>query len=61
MNLDRDGICSPVSILDTDIGRSSYTVSIAIIVIVELDVIRQSPSRFVATAATQCLTSVRSP
>ncbi|WP_292750855.1 iron-containing alcohol dehydrogenase family protein [Nostoc sp. NMS4] len=47
-NLAHDGICSPVSILDSDAGRSSYSVPIPIIVIVDLDVIRQSPSRFVA-------------
>ncbi|MFI2606923.1 iron-containing alcohol dehydrogenase family protein [Kitasatospora sp. NPDC018619] len=47
-NLAHDGICSPVSTLDNDAGRGSYGVPSPIGIIVDLDVIRQAPERFVA-------------
>ncbi|MFF2141897.1 iron-containing alcohol dehydrogenase family protein [Kitasatospora sp. NPDC058190] len=47
-NLAHDGICSPVSTLDNDAGRGSYGVPSPIGIIVDLDVIRQAPQRFVA-------------
>ncbi|MFG2844018.1 iron-containing alcohol dehydrogenase family protein [Kitasatospora sp. NPDC048296] len=47
-NLAHDGICSPVSTLDNDAGRGSYGVPSPIGIIVDLDVIRQAPPRFVA-------------
>ncbi|MER5867233.1 iron-containing alcohol dehydrogenase family protein [Kitasatospora sp. NPDC002040] len=47
-NLAHDGICSPVSILDNDAGRGSYGVPSPIGIVVDLDVIRQAPPRFVA-------------
>jgi glycerol-1-phosphate dehydrogenase [NAD(P)+] len=47
-NLAHDGLCSPVSTLDNDAGRGSYGVPSPIGLIVDLDVIRQAPGRFVA-------------
>ncbi|MBV2156115.1 iron-containing alcohol dehydrogenase family protein [Kitasatospora sp. SUK 42] len=47
-NLAHDGICSPVSTLDNDAGRGSYGVPSPIGIVVDLDVIRQAPQRFVA-------------
>ncbi|GAA1933453.1 iron-containing alcohol dehydrogenase family protein [Streptomyces sodiiphilus] len=46
-NLSHDGICSPVSILDNDAGRGSYGVPTPIALVVDLDVIRDAPVRFV--------------
>ncbi|MGP4111899.1 iron-containing alcohol dehydrogenase family protein [Streptomyces sp. 4N509B] len=46
-NLSHDGICSPVSILDNDAGRGSYGVPTPIALVVDLDVIREAPVRYV--------------
>lgn len=46
-NLSHDGICSPVSILDNDAGRGSYGVPTPIGLIIDLEVIRGAPVRFV--------------
>lgn len=46
-NLSHDGICSPVSILDNDAGRGSYGVPTPIGLVIDLDVIREAPIRFV--------------
>ncbi|GGO94817.1 iron-containing alcohol dehydrogenase family protein [Wenjunlia tyrosinilytica] len=46
-NLSHDGICSPVSILDNDAGRGSYGVPTPIGLVIDLDVIRDAPVRFV--------------
>lgn len=46
-NLSHDGICSPVSTLDNDNGRGSYGVPTPIALVIDLDVIREAPVRFV--------------
>ncbi|MEU1630115.1 iron-containing alcohol dehydrogenase family protein [Streptomyces sp. NPDC020096] len=46
-NLSHDGICSPVSTLDNDNGRGSYGVPQPIALVIDLDVIRETPARFV--------------
>jgi glycerol-1-phosphate dehydrogenase [NAD(P)+] len=46
-NLAHDGICSPVATLDNDNGRGSYGVPAPIALVIDLDVIRQAPSRYV--------------
>ncbi|WP_129843304.1 iron-containing alcohol dehydrogenase family protein [Streptomyces sp. RFCAC02] len=46
-NLAHDGICSPVSTLDNDAGRGSYGVPTPIALVVDLDVIRDAPLRYV--------------
>ncbi|MFC5666490.1 iron-containing alcohol dehydrogenase family protein [Kitasatospora misakiensis] len=47
-NLAHDGICSPVSTLDNDAGRGSYGVPGPIGIVIDLDVVRAAPPRFVA-------------
>ncbi|NGO74861.1 iron-containing alcohol dehydrogenase family protein [Streptomyces sp. YC504] len=46
-NLAHDGLCSPVATLDNDAGRGSYGVPSPIGVVIDLDVIRDAPVRFV--------------
>ncbi|MFD0318478.1 iron-containing alcohol dehydrogenase family protein [Streptomyces flavalbus] len=46
-NLAHDGLCSPVATLDNDAGRGSYGVPNPIGVVIDLDVVRQAPVRFV--------------
>ncbi|MHB9855000.1 iron-containing alcohol dehydrogenase family protein [Streptomyces sp. Tue6028] len=46
-NLAHDGLCSPVATLDNDAGRGSYGVPNPIAVVIDLDVIREAPVRFV--------------
>lgn len=46
-NLSHDGLCSPVSTLDNDNGRGSYGVPTPIAVVIDLDVIREAPARYV--------------
>jgi glycerol-1-phosphate dehydrogenase [NAD(P)+] len=46
-NLSHDGICSPVSTLDNDNGRGSYGVPTPIALVIDLDVIREAPARYV--------------
>ncbi|WP_049573360.1 iron-containing alcohol dehydrogenase family protein [Streptomyces sp. SBT349] len=46
-NLSHDGICSPVSTLDNDAGRGSYGVPTPIALVIDLDVIRHAPVRYV--------------
>jgi glycerol-1-phosphate dehydrogenase [NAD(P)+] len=46
-NLSHDGICSPVSTLDNDNGRGSYGVPTPIALVIDLDVIRDAPARYV--------------
>ncbi|GAA4761837.1 MULTISPECIES: iron-containing alcohol dehydrogenase family protein [Streptomyces] len=46
-NLAHDGLCSPISILDNDNGRGSYGVPSPIAMVIDLDVVRDAPARFV--------------
>jgi len=46
-NLAHDGLCSPVATLDNDAGRGSYGVPNPIAAVIDLDVIREAPVRFV--------------
>ncbi|MEU3368969.1 iron-containing alcohol dehydrogenase family protein [Streptomyces sp. NPDC006711] len=46
-NLSHDGICSPVSTLDNDNGRGSYGVPTPLAILIDLDVIRDAPARYV--------------
>ncbi|MER7048654.1 MULTISPECIES: iron-containing alcohol dehydrogenase family protein [Streptomyces] len=46
-NLAHDGICSPVATLDNDNGRGSYGVPSPIAMVIDLDVIRDAPARFI--------------
>ncbi|MGW3493488.1 iron-containing alcohol dehydrogenase family protein [Streptomyces sp. NPDC001020] len=46
-NLANDGLCSPVATLDNDAGRGSYGVPNPIGIVIDLDVIRGAPPKFV--------------
>ena len=46
-NLAHDGIASPISTLDNDAGRGSYSVPAPIAVLVDLDLVGQAPPRSV--------------
>ncbi|WP_431677709.1 iron-containing alcohol dehydrogenase family protein [Kitasatospora sp. KL5] len=57
-NLAHDGICSPVSTLDNDAGRGSYGVPSPIGIVVDLDVIRKAPQRFVAAGIGDVISNI---
>ncbi|MCX5403393.1 iron-containing alcohol dehydrogenase family protein [Streptomyces sp. NBC_00335] len=57
-NLSHDGICSPVSILDNDNGRGSYGVPMPIAMVVDLDVIREAPARFVRAGIGDAISNI---
>lgn len=57
-NLSHDGICSPVSTLDNDNGRGSYGVPTPIAVVIDLDVIRQAPVRFVRSGIGDAISNI---
>ncbi|WP_059005932.1 iron-containing alcohol dehydrogenase family protein [Streptomyces specialis] len=57
-NLSHDGICSPVSILDNDAGRGSYGVPTPIALVVDLDVIRQAPVRYVRSGIGDAVSNI---
>ena len=57
-NLSHDGICSPVATLDNDNGRGSYGVPPPIAVVVDLDVIRDAPVRFVRSGIGDALSNI---
>lgn len=57
-NLAHDGICSPVSTLDNDAGRGSYGVPNPIAVLIDLDVIREAPARFVRSGIGDAVSNI---
>jgi glycerol-1-phosphate dehydrogenase [NAD(P)+] len=57
-NLAHDGICSPVSILDNDVGRGSYGVPGPIGIVVDLDLIRAAPGRFTRSGIGEALSNI---
>ncbi|GGK26761.1 glycerol dehydrogenase [Streptomyces camponoticapitis] len=57
-NLSHDGICSPISTLDNDNGRGSYGVPTPIAIVVDLDVIRDAPARFVRSGIGDALSNL---
>ncbi|MEU2880598.1 iron-containing alcohol dehydrogenase family protein [Streptomyces sp. NPDC007070] len=57
-NLSHDGICSPVSGLDNDAGRGSYGVPPPIALLIDLDVIRKAPPRFVRSGIGDVLSNI---
>ncbi|CAM5324693.1 glycerol dehydrogenase [Streptomyces spiroverticillatus] len=57
-NLSHDGLCSPVSILDNDNGRGSYGVPTPIAMLIDLDVIRDAPARFVRSGIGDALSNI---
>jgi glycerol-1-phosphate dehydrogenase [NAD(P)+] len=57
-NLSHDGLCSPVATLDNDAGRGSYGVPNPIAVVIDLDVIREAPVRFVRAGIGDAVSNV---
>lgn len=57
-NLSHDGLCSPVATLDNDAGRGSYGVPNPIAVVIDLDVIREAPPRFVRSGIGDAISNV---
>jgi len=57
-NLAHDGLCSPVATLDNDAGRGSYGVPNPIAVVIDLDVIREAPARFVRAGIGDAVSNV---
>lgn len=46
-NLAHDGVCSPVSSLETEVGKESFGVSMPIAAVVDLDYVRRAPAEMV--------------
>ncbi|MET9803614.1 iron-containing alcohol dehydrogenase family protein [Streptomyces sp. NPDC006368] len=57
-NLSHDGICSPISTLDNDNGRGSYGVPSPIAMVIDLDVIRDAPARFVRSGIGDAISNI---
>ncbi|MEU6339528.1 iron-containing alcohol dehydrogenase family protein [Streptomyces sp. NPDC046977] len=57
-NLAHDGLCSPVSTLDNDNGRGSYGVPSPIAMVIDLDVIREAPVRFVRSGIGDAISNI---
>ncbi|MCZ4119109.1 iron-containing alcohol dehydrogenase family protein [Streptomyces sp. H39-S7] len=57
-NLSHDGICSPVSTLDNDNGRGSYGVPTPIALVIDLDVIREAPVRYVRSGIGDAISNI---
>lgn len=57
-NLAHDGVCSPVATLENDAGTGSYGVPNPIGVVIDLDIIRQAPPRFVRSGIGEALSNL---
>ncbi|OON81841.1 iron-containing alcohol dehydrogenase family protein [Streptomyces tsukubensis] len=57
-NLAHDGLCSPVATLDNDAGRGSYGVPNPIAVVIDLDVIREAPERYVRSGIGDVISNI---
>ena len=57
-NLSHDGLCSPVATLDNDAGRGSYGVPNPIAVVIDLNVIREAPVRFVRSGIGDVISNI---
>ncbi|WKX73335.1 iron-containing alcohol dehydrogenase family protein [Streptomyces sp. XD-27] len=57
-NLSHDGLCSPVATLDNDAGRGSYGVPNPIAVVIDLDIIREAPIRFVRSGIGDVISNI---
>ncbi|MEU7046402.1 iron-containing alcohol dehydrogenase family protein [Streptomyces varsoviensis] len=57
-NLSHDGLCSPVATLDNDAGRGSYGVPNPIAVVIDLDIIREAPVRFVRSGIGDAVSNI---
>ena len=57
-NLAHDGICSPVATLENDAGTGSYGVPNPIGVVIDLDLVRQAPPRFIRAGIGEALSNL---
>ncbi|HET6359418.1 iron-containing alcohol dehydrogenase family protein [Streptomyces sp. NPDC002659] len=57
-NLAHDGLCSPVATLDNDNGRGSYGVPTPIAVVIDLDVVREAPVRYVRSGIGDAISNI---
>ena len=57
-NLAHDGICSPVATLDNDNGRGSYGVPAPVALVIDLDVIRRAPGRYVRSGIGDAISNI---
>ncbi|CAM5628823.1 Iron-containing alcohol dehydrogenase family protein OS=Streptomyces alboniger OX=132473 GN=CP975_31210 PE=4 SV=1 [Streptomyces alboniger] len=57
-NLAHDGLCSPVATLDNDAGSGSYGVPNPIAVVIDLNVIREAPVRFVRSGIGDVISNI---
>ncbi|MEU1282260.1 iron-containing alcohol dehydrogenase family protein [Streptomyces sp. NPDC005805] len=57
-NLSHDGLCSPISTLDNDNGRGSYGVPTPIAIVIDLDVIREAPVRYVRSGIGDAISNI---
>lgn len=57
-NLAHDGLCSPVATLDNDAGRGSYGVPNPIAVVIDLDVVREAPARYVRSGIGDAVSNI---
>jgi glycerol-1-phosphate dehydrogenase [NAD(P)+] len=57
-NLAHDGICSPIATLDNDNGRGSYGVPSPIALVIDLDVVRQAPPRFIRSGIGEAISNI---
>jgi len=57
-NLAHDGLCSPVATLENDAGTGSYGVPSPIGIVIDLDLVRQAPPRFVRSGIGESLSNL---
>ncbi|MFD6422807.1 iron-containing alcohol dehydrogenase family protein [Streptomyces sp. NPDC060198] len=57
-NLSHDGLCSPVATLDNDNGRGSYGVPTPIAVVIDLDVVRRAPARYIRSGIGDAVSNI---
>ncbi|MFE0423741.1 iron-containing alcohol dehydrogenase family protein [Streptomyces sp. NPDC058953] len=57
-NLAHDGICSPVATLDNDNGRGSYGLPTPIAIVIDLDVIRKAPARYIRSGIGDAVSNI---
>jgi glycerol-1-phosphate dehydrogenase [NAD(P)+] len=57
-NLAHDGICGPTATLENDAGTGSYGVPLPIGAVIDLDLVRQAPPRFVRAGIGDVLSNI---
>ncbi|HTX81084.1 MAG TPA: iron-containing alcohol dehydrogenase family protein [Streptosporangiaceae bacterium] len=57
-NLSHDGICSPIATLNNDNGRGSYGVPSPIALVIDLDIVRQAPPRYIRAGIGEIISNI---